>query len=140
MSFALRGLALSLSFLMVGPLFAEDPAKESSPPTDEEVKAALRELTYFFSSVPAAPVQPEWWPLQADEAKQVDELLATWDERRSKATAFQCKFRKWEFDPAFGPRDATSPAFYSEGEFRTDAADVWMWRETRAAEPVTNGT
>src|SRR5678815_3749715 len=101
MSSALRGLALSLSLLTVPSLFAEDRAKETSPPTDQEVKAALQKLTHFFSSVPAAPVQPAWWPLQADEAQQVDELLATWDERRSKATAFQCKFRKWEFDPAF---------------------------------------
>ena len=50
MSFALRGFALSLALLMVRPLFAEDPAKETSLPTDEELKAALKELTYFFRS------------------------------------------------------------------------------------------
>ena len=52
----------------------------------------------------------------------------------------RCQFRQWEYDPAFGPKDQSQPYIYTEGEFRWDAPDIWMWRGTSAKKAISYGS
>jgi hypothetical protein len=143
MFISLRMGMLTCLLFLHAPLCAAEPVAET-PPTPEEIQAALDKVSKWFnwgpSRPPAAPVkQPEWYPLEAEDAKRVEEVLAAWTASRAKGGRLRCQFRKWEFDPAFGPKDRKTPYVYSEGEFRWDAPDVWMWRGTSARKAVVRG-
>ena len=128
-------LALLTCLLFTSSLSAEEPAAET-PPTPEEIQAALDKVNKWFTSVK----QPEWYPLEANDAKRVEEVLTAWSASRAKGGRLRCQFRKWEYDPAFGPPDPTKPYVYTEGEYRWDAPDTWMWRGTSARKAVARGS
>ncbi|MBC7853495.1 MAG: hypothetical protein IAF94_08670 [Pirellulaceae bacterium] len=141
---SLRIVLLTCLLFLTSPLCAEEPPAAETPPTPEEIQAALDKISKWFtwgpSQPPAAPVkQPEWYPREAEDVKRVEEVLTAWSASRAKGGSLRCQFRQWEFDPAFGPQDRKTPYVYSEGEYRWDAADVWMWRGTSAQKAVANG-
>ena len=126
-------VAWTLLLLPISQVFADEPPpQEAPPPTAAELKEALEKfcsLFFWFRLPPAKPVQqPDWFPLKPEEAKRVDDVLAAWEKSHAKGSSFRCQFRKWEYDSVFGPKDGKTPARYSEGEYRTDAVDVWMFR------------
>lgn len=133
---------LSLLLVLTSTLRAEDAPAPEVPPTPEEVQKAVQELSKYFgwTTAPAlAPVKPEWYPLKPEDAAKVEEVLTPWGQSRAKGGGLRCHFRQWEFDPAFGPKDRAIPYVYTEGEYRWDAPDVWMFRGTRAKKAVANG-
>src|SRR5262245_59776564 len=106
--FCLSLLALPL-FVPVT-VFADDPPAENTlPPTPEEVQQALANLKSYFTGPVATAKQPEWFPMKADDARRLDELLTAWAKGRAKGAPFRCQFRRWEYDPAFGPKDPDAP-------------------------------
>lgn len=134
---------LSCLLFFTSPLPAEGPAAEAAP-TPKEIQAALDKVSKWFtwgpSRPPAATVkQPEWHPLEPEDAKRVEEVLSAWSASRAKGGRLRCQFRKWEYDPAFGPKDPTKPYVYREGEYRWDAPDIWMWRGISAKKAVARG-
>lgn len=46
------------------------------------------------------PQQPEWYPLDPKVEQWVDTVLRYWEERSNKVKTLECKFQKWEYDPA----------------------------------------
>jgi hypothetical protein len=142
---SLRMALLTCLLFLTAPLSAEEPPAAEAPPTPEEIQAALDKVSKWFtwgpSPPPAAPVkQPEWYPLNSEDAKRVEEVLAAWRASRTRGDQLRCQFRKWEFDPVFGPKDPAVPYVYTTGEFRWDAPDVWMWKGTSARKAVVNGS
>ncbi|QDU31146.1 hypothetical protein ETAA8_62990 [Anatilimnocola aggregata] len=55
--------------------------------------------------VPAGPMQPEWYPLAPEVQEWVDRVLKHWEERSDKVKTLECKFQKWEYDPAYMPNE-----------------------------------
>lgn len=134
----------SLLLLLASPLYAEEPPAAEAPPTHEELQAALENVGKWFSwgptRPPVAPVkQPEWYPLEPDDAKRVEEVLTAWSASRAKGGRLRCRFHQWDYDPDFGPKDPAVPYVYTTGEFRWDAPKVWQWRGTSASKADVRG-
>ncbi len=51
------------------------------------------------------PQQPEWYPLDPKVQDWVDNVLRFWEERSNKVKTLECKFQKWEYDPAMMAAD-----------------------------------
>jgi hypothetical protein len=136
-----------LSFLLpLSSLLAKEAPISEAPPTPEEVQEAVQKLTKLFTwnqrpqvPQPAAVKQPKWYPLKPEDAKRLDEVLASWDKGRAKSGSLRCQFRQWEYDPMFGPQDPAIPYVYSEGEYRWDGPLIWMWRTTIARQAIASG-
>jgi TIGR03009 family protein len=58
--------------------------------------------------VPVAPAAP--FQLTAEQQQRLDEVLKAWAQHSSGITTFDCKFRRWEYNPAIGPRQANPAA------------------------------
>lgn len=143
---SLRMRLLSCLFFLASPLCGEEPLAAETPPTTEEVQAALEKLSKWFTLNPssspwtaASVKQPDWYPLKPEDTTRVEEVLKAWGANRAKGAKLRCQFRQWEYDPAFGPKDPAFPYIYSEGEYRWDAPDIWMWRGTSVKKAVVNG-
>ncbi len=134
---------LSLLLFPASPLRAENASAPEAPPTTpEEIQKAAQELSRLFSHFAGpipVPVKPEWFPLNPEDAKRVEEVLTAWSASRAKGGRLRCQFRKWEFDPDFGPKDPAVPFIYTTGEFRWGGPDVWMWKGTSAKKAVVKG-
>jgi TIGR03009 family protein len=46
------------------------------------------------------PQAPEWYPLDPKVQEWVDNVLAFWEKRSNEVKTLECKFQKWEYDPA----------------------------------------
>ncbi len=46
------------------------------------------------------PKAPEWYPLDPKVQEWVDGVLAFWEKRSNEVKTLECKFQKWEYDPA----------------------------------------
>jgi TIGR03009 family protein len=70
---------------------------------------------------------PSWFPLPDDHAKYLDDILKYWEQKSDTVERYQCKFKRWEYDPVFGPKpgpDGTDiPKSYSEGELHYKKPD-----------------
>lgn len=139
----LRITLLTCLIFLTSPLCDEESATAEAPPTQEEIQAALDKISKWFTgrpSRPAVPVkQPEWYPLEPDDAKRVAEVLTAWSASRTKEGRLRCQFRQWEYDPDFGPKDPAVPYVHTTGDFRWDAPNVWMWGVNSVQRGVASG-
>ena len=76
----------------------------------------------------AAPPQPEWYPLEDNVQKWVDEVLLAWEKTSEEIVTFKCNFKRWEHDPAFGPKDPKIPYTYGEGVIQYAKPDKGMFK------------
>jgi TIGR03009 family protein len=82
-------------------------------------------------SRPAAPptvAAAPFAPLSAQEQKYLDDILNYWEQRSKSIERYRCTFRRWEYDPVFGPRDPDTCKRYSEGEIKYSAPDKGMFK------------
>lgn len=70
---------------------------------------------------------PSWFPLPEDHAKYLDEILMYWEQKSDTVERYQCQFKRWEYDPVFGPRPGPDgvdvPKSYSEGQLHYKKPD-----------------
>ncbi len=50
---------------------------------------------------PIQVLQPAWFPLPQAQSQHVEKVLDYWQQRSAKVKTFQCKFRRWKYDPVF---------------------------------------
>lgn len=62
----------------------------------------------------------------ATEQSQLDEILAKWQQNTAAVDSHHYEFRRWEYDPVFGPKDTFKT--YSEGSIRIAMPDRWHFR------------
>lgn len=77
---------------------------------------------------PANPMQPAWFPLNPKHQQYVDQVLAFWEFKSSKVQRYRCQFRRWEYDPVWGPPNTFNK--YSEGEIKYAAPDKGLFKVT----------
>ncbi len=85
------------------------------------------------------PRPPAWVPLPPAHAKAVDDILQYWEQRTNKITRFRCKYKRFEYDPVFGPRDPKKFRVFARGTIQYAAPDkglyqdeeVWLFGKTK---------
>ena len=75
--------------------------------------------------VPAGP--PQGFVLTPDQQARLDQILQYWEHRSSKINMFQCKFRRWEYNPAM-VKDQRDPFTISDGEIKYAKPDKGLFR------------
>jgi TIGR03009 family protein len=71
-------------------------------------------------------VQPPFPPLSAGQQQFLDNVLKFWEQRSQAIERYRCTFRRWEYDPVFGPRDTFKT--FSEGQIKYEAPDKGMFK------------
>jgi TIGR03009 family protein len=69
---------------------------------------------------------PPPFQLTAEEEKSVDRVLDRWEQWNSRAKTFDCRFKRWVYDVAFGPPD--QPRFVDLGTIKYTAPDRVLYR------------
>jgi len=80
----------------------------------------------------AVPQAPTWIPLAEDHQKYLDQLLAYWEHKSSQTNRYRCVFKRWEYDPVFGPKEGAKT--YSEGVIKYSAPDKGLFRVDKLLE------
>ncbi len=83
-------------------------------------------LTASCTSVPPNRKMPPPFMLTADEQKNVDCLLARWEQWNAGVKTFDCRFKRWTYDTVFGPPD--QPKWVDLGEIKYAAPDHALYR------------
>jgi TIGR03009 family protein len=123
-----------LLLLAAGAAFPQAPPWQGSP---DQMRAAgpdqpvePRVPTLQQRSAPEqrpAPEQPPGPPqLTPQDEAQVDRILKLWEQRSAAVKTFDCSFKRWEYDPVFGPADA--PRFEDLGSIKYAAPDKGMFQ------------
>jgi TIGR03009 family protein len=71
-------------------------------------------------------VQPPFPPLPASHQQFLDAILSKWEMQSDQVKRYRCTFKRWEYDPVFGPRDTFKT--YSEGVIKYAAPDKGMFK------------
>jgi hypothetical protein len=75
---------------------------------------------------PQALAAPSWIPLNEKHQQYVDQILAYWEHKSSQVKRYRCQFRRWEYDPVFGPKDTYKT--FSEGVIKYAEPDKGLFR------------
>lgn len=81
---------------------------------------------------PPAPVAP--FQLTPEQQAQVDRVLKLWEEQSAQVKTFRCSFKRWVWDPVFGPPDR--PKFEDLGTIRYAAPDKGLFQVEKT---IVNG-
>jgi TIGR03009 family protein len=97
-----------------------DPPPAPAPAT--QAKLAAKPAAQPAVAQPAAP-QPANAPFQLTQQQEaeVDRVLKLWEQYSGGVKNFDCKFKRWVYDPVFGPVD--KPAFEDLGTLTFEAPD-----------------
>ncbi len=71
-------------------------------------------------------MSPSWIPLSAKHQQYLDQVLQYWEYKSSQVKRYRCSFRRWEYDPIFGPKDTFKT--FSEGVIKYSAPDKGLFR------------
>jgi len=75
---------------------------------------------------PPAVASAPFPPMTAQEQKFLDEVLGYWEQRSKAVERYRCTFRRWDYDPVFGPQNTFKT--YSEGTIKYSAPDKGMYK------------
>ncbi len=90
------------------------------------------------------PMEPEWYrSLTPAQHQHIDDILKYWEFKSSSVKRYRCEFRRWDYDPVFGPQNQAKE--YSTGDIKYSAPDKGLYRVTSLQrfaegkyEPVTD--
>lgn len=118
---------LLLAVILATPLRARKQTPETS---GDNQTVAARTDTRISGEPPARavaePMAPSWIPLNSKQQEYLDQLLNYWDFKSSQIKRYRCTFRRWEYDPVFGPEEHCKA--YSEGIIKYSAPDKGLFR------------
>lgn len=75
---------------------------------------------------PPPPAVAPFPPLNAQEQKFLDDVLNYWEQRSKAVERYRCTFRRWDYDPVFGPGNTFKT--YSDGSIKYSAPDKGMYK------------
>ena len=70
---------------------------------------------------------PQGFTLTPEQQTRLDQILKYWEHRSNKVNMFQCKFRRWEYNPAM-VKDQRDPFTISDGEIKYAQPDKGLFR------------
>lgn len=68
-------------------------------------------------------------PLTGEQQQFLDQVLKIWEQRSQAVQRYRCSFKRWEYDPVFGPRQTFKT--YSEGEINYAQPDKGSFQVTK---------
>jgi TIGR03009 family protein len=77
-------------------------------------------------AVVGLPMAPTWLPLSPSHQEYVNQVLDYWEHKNSRIQRYRCTFKRFEYDPVFGPKDTFNT--YSEGSIKYAAPDKGLFR------------
>jgi len=110
-------LAVALAVTMIHPAQAQQA---------EGQQGAGHPLAASPAAASGNAMAPSWIPLPAKHQQYLDQVLAYWEYKSSQIKRYRCAFRRWEYDPVFGPRDTFNT--FSEGVIKYSAPDKGLFR------------
>ena len=119
---ALLGFSLQI---MHSSALAQQPS-QASPPVQRVAAAGSAQPGPPAQLQASAPLAPAWIPLNPKHQEYVDQVLTYWEFKSSKINRYRCAFRRWEYDPVFGPQDTFKT--YSEGSIKYSQPDKGLFR------------
>jgi TIGR03009 family protein len=75
---------------------------------------------------PPAAAQAPFPPLTPEYQKYLEDVLRYWEQRSKAVERYRCAFKRWEYDPVFGPPNTFKT--YSEGVIKYAAADKGLFK------------
>jgi TIGR03009 family protein len=114
---ALVVVAVILGGLLQAELAQAQPLAANSAPTANLPPAA--NAPPQVGTAPFPPMSPQ-------EQKFLDDVLNYWQQRSQAVERYRCTFRRWDYDPVFGP--ANTFKTYSEGSIKYSAPDKGMYK------------
>ncbi len=84
------------------------------------------------------PLQPEWYPLSANSQQYLDKVLGYWEFKSSQIKRYRCNFRRWEYDPVFGPKNTFKT--FSKGVVKYWAPDKGLFKVEKMSQYVAPAT
>ncbi len=79
-----------------------------------------------------SPAAPSWIPLPPKHQQYLDQVLAYWEFKSNQVKRYRCTFRRWEYDPVFGPKATFNT--YSEGVIKYSEPDKGLFRVERMSQ------
>jgi TIGR03009 family protein len=101
-----------------GPPATRPPARPDQPVVGQPPTLERR------PAAPPAVIEP--FRLTPQEAAEVDNILQQWQARSAAVKTFEAKFKRWEWDPVFGPPD--KPKFEDLGIVNYGAPDKGLFQ------------
>ena len=111
-----RNLALLVCIVWT---FAQATAPAQSPITQNSLPKTPQRAA-------PRPARPDWLPLAAQEEQQLDKLLVGWEFKNKQVTRYRCRFKRWNFDPVFGPQKEAY--IFAEGRIEYSAPDKGLYQ------------
>lgn len=93
-----------------------DPAEALAAPMNRTQNGAVSRV-----------VEPPFPPLSAPEQQYIDQVLSVWEKSTSQINTFECKFKRWIYNPN---THESHPESISEGEVRFKSPDKGSFKET----------
>jgi len=88
--------------------------------------AAIPAVTLAQGPQQPALGQAPFPPLPPEHQKFLDDVLKLWEQRSQAVQRYRCSFKRWEYDPVFGPRDTFKT--YSEGVIKYASPDKGLFK------------
>jgi TIGR03009 family protein len=125
-------LILGLGVLLLLTLIPEAVQAQMTPPS----AAAARNPAAPAGPATAQPTmgQTPFPPLPPEHQKFLDDVLQLWQQRSQSIQRYRCTFKRWEYDPVFGPRDTFKT--YSEGVIKYATPDKGLFKVEKMMEYV----
>jgi len=74
----------------------------------------------------ANPMAPAWVPVSDKHQQYVDQILQYWQQKSDQVKRYRCKFKRWEYDPVFGPQETFKT--FAQGVIKYSAPDKGLFR------------
>lgn len=109
----------------IGPARPATAAPAGSRPA-APASASARPATPAPSASAASLSRAPFPPLPSEHQQFLDQVLKLWEDRSAEVTRYRCTFKRWEYDPVFGPKNTYKT--YSEGSIKFAAPDKGMFK------------
>ena len=118
----------------------EQPIRQPQAPQRGAVQGnAPAAMIPLNRQVVAEPQLPAGFPLSPQLEAHVDKILQFWEQRSDQIKTYRCEFKRWDYDPVFGPKD--QPLTFSTGVIQYASPDKGLFhvekisKSTPAAKP-----
>jgi TIGR03009 family protein len=129
------GLTMGIPSAMM-PAFAQQPGGGAAFGPQQQVARGGQRMAPGTGpargATALAPMAPTWIPLTPTHQAYLEQILAYWEQKSSQTDRYRCTFKRWEYDPVFGPKDTFK--IYSEGVIKYSSPDKGLFRVDKLLE------
>ncbi len=112
--------------VLVPPLHAQQPQGPQAVVARSPANGNVPRASTPIVQSKIEPRVPDWIPLNARHQEYLDQVLGYWEKKSDQIKRYRCTFKRWEYDPVFGPKDTYRT--YAEGVIKYAAPDKGLYR------------